>query len=178
MKRTLILAAVLLAFPALAQESASYKLSEHTFNAGGHPADGVVLTSMSYKITLDAIGDSVAGRNLASASYHMDGGFVVGYPPPGEVHGLLFANVERLEWTPERSVGDYNLYRALVSDLSGLGYGACEQQDIPGNTTTDPDPVPGGGGFFYLVTAENRLDEEGIKGSDSSGTERQGSVCP
>ena len=59
MKQLMIPLVLLLVFPVLAQESASYKLNEHTFNSGGNPSDGVVLTSASYKITLDAIGDSV-----------------------------------------------------------------------------------------------------------------------
>jgi hypothetical protein len=33
-------------------------------------------------------------------------------------------------------------------------------------------------GFFYLVTVENRLSEEGTKGFDSGGGERTGSACP
>ena len=41
--------------------------------------------------------------------------------------------------------------------------------------------VPGSGdaGFLYLVTAENALDEEGSKGSDSAGVPRGNPVpCP
>lgn len=179
MKPLLMPLVFLLAIPVLAQESASYKLGEHVFNAGGNPSDGLVLTSASYKITLDAIGDSVAGRNLASASYHMDGGFVMGYPPPGEVHGLEFTNLQTLVWQPEKSVGVYNLYRGLVDGLDGTVYGSCEEPDIALNATTDSDPVPVGNGYFYLVTAENRLDEEGTLGIRSTGAERPNTgACP
>jgi hypothetical protein len=179
MKQVLIPLVLLLAFPVLAQESASYKLTEHTFNAGGNPSDGVVITSTSYKITLDAIGDSVAGRNLASASYHMDSSFIMGYPPPGEVHGLYLADSQTLAWQPEKSVGIYNLYRGLVDGLDGTVYGFCEEPDIALNTTTDSDPVPVGNGYFYLVTAENRLAEEGTLGTKNTGTERpQTGACP
>ena len=48
-------------------------------------------------------------------------------------------------------------------------YGNCEQQEITGETTTDTDTPPGGDGYFYLVTAENRVDEEGTKGTDGEG---------
>ena len=180
MMRTLtVLAALLLGVPAFAQQSASFKLEEHTFNAGGHPSDGVVLASASYKITLDAIGDSVAGRILASASYHMDGSFVMGYPPPGEVHGLYLTDSQTLVWQPEKSIGVYNLYRGLVDDLDGTVYGFCEEPDIALHTTTDSDPVPVGNGYFYLVTAENRLDEEGTLGTRSTGAERPNTgACP
>ena len=44
---------------------------------------------------------------------------------------------ETLAWGAEPSVGTYNLYRDLMSDLSGLGYGDCEQQEIADPTTTD-----------------------------------------
>ena len=92
--------------------------------------------------------------------------------------GLVFEDKDTLAWEPEKSVGDYNLYRDRVSDLAGLGYGTCEQWDLADETATDTDPVPAGDGFFYLVTAENRLDEEGTKGTDGAGTRRKGNVCP
>jgi hypothetical protein len=174
------LAGLLLALPAMAQQSISYQLTDHTFNAGGRPEGGVVAASTSYQITLDAIGDAVSRRGLSSTSYRMDGGFVGCYPPPGEVLDLSFLDPITLTWHPEGSVGDYNLYRDLMSDLSGLGYGTCEQQEIGDNTTTvdDTDDLSPGEGYFYLVTAENRLDEEGTKGRNSGGTERQGAICP
>ena len=75
MKATAILLALLVAGTALAQTSASYKLSEHTFNNGGHPEEGTVMASTSYRVSLDSIGDGLVGPGLASASYHMDGGF-------------------------------------------------------------------------------------------------------
>jgi len=179
MKPLLIPLVLLLAFPLLAQESASYRLNEHTFNAGGNPDDGVVLASTSYKITLDAVGETVAGSNLVSASYRMDGGFVTGYPPPGEVRGLYFMDFQTLAWQPEKSTGSYNLYRGLVDALDGAVYGSCEEPEIGLNTTTDSDPVSVGNGYFYLVTAENRLDEEGTLGTRSTGAERPNpGACP
>jgi len=180
MRPLLIPLVLLLVSPAAAQESASYKLTEQTFNAGGDPSHGVVLTSTSYAITLDAIGDSVAGRNLSSGSYQMEGGFVAAYPPPGEVQGVSFTDPITLSWDPERSVGDYNLYRDLMSNLSGLGFGVCEQQEIQDSATLvdDTHELETGEGYFYLVTAENRLDEEGSKGYSHGGSEREGAVCP
>lgn len=179
MRRILAPLALLLVSPALAQESSSYKLNDHTFNAGGNPSDGIVLNSTSYKITLDALGDSVAGRNLTSASYQMDGGFVTDFPPPGEVHGLGFTDSQTLTWNPEKSIGVYNLYRGPFSSLDGTAYGTCDEQGIAVNTTTESDPVPSGGGYFYLVTAENRLGEEGAMGTQSTGAERPNAdACP
>jgi hypothetical protein len=177
-KTPIWVAVFVLASSALAQQSSSYNISDHALNAGGHPDAGVVLTSSSYRITLGAIGDSIVAPVLSSVSYHMDGSFTSRYPPPGEVGGLSFTDEQTLQWLPEPSVGDYNLYRGLISNLSSLGYGQCEQQDLTDETATDSDAVPAGDGYFYLVTAENRLDEEGPKGSDSSGIRRLGTVCP
>ena len=161
----------------LAQTSASYQLTESVFNSGGNPAP--VVTSASYQVTLDSIGDSVSGGNLASASYNSSPGFPAAYPPPGEVATVTFSNKTTLTWTPEGSTGTYNLYRGLLSDLPG-NYGACKlPANIVGETTTDTD-VPGSGQcYFYLVTAENRLAEEGTKGTDSEGTPHPNpSPCP
>lgn len=179
MGRLLVPAGILLwLLPAVAQQSASFKLEEHVFNAGGHPADGVTLSSSGYRLTLDALGEAVAGTGAAGASYVTDAGFASVYPPPGEVGGLLFLDGTGLQWGAERSVGVYNVYRDLVSSLAGLQYGACWQQDLTTPSTSDSTPVPAADGFFYLVTAENRLGEEGTKGFRGDGNERQGIACP
>jgi hypothetical protein len=109
----------------------------------------------------------------------MDLGLVGVHRPPGEVQGLRFDDKWTLRWDAERSAGIYNLYRASLGTLSpGLSYGGCQQQNIALTTTTDSDPVPLSDGFFYLITVENRLTEEGTRGHDSDGLERTGSVCP
>jgi hypothetical protein len=173
-----VLAGVLAAGLASAQTSASYRLEEHVFNAGGHPEAGTILTSAGYRLTLDALGESLVGIGLGSGSYHMDGSFGAGYPPPDEVTGLRFTDTTTLVWDPEKSVGTYMLYRDWVSALSGMGYGQCQQQDLTDEIATDSDtPTPPGGGYFYLVTVENRLSEEGTKGWHD-GVEREGNACP
>ena len=178
-KRIPVVLILLLALPALAQQSASYKLEEHVFNAGGHPENGTYLTSATYRIRLDALGDAVAGTALAGASFHMDAGFVPAYPPPGLVGGLHFPDHDTMAWDSEKSVGVYNLYRDLVSNLLSLGYGNCEQHSLTGATAVDATSPPSSDGYFYLVTAENRLGEEGSKGSDSGGTQRANPApCP
>lgn len=164
---------------AQAQSSASYTLEESTLNAGGRPASGSFATSASFRLTSDAIGDAAFARGMASASYRADGSFLVAYTPPGEVTALLIAaDRQTLTWDAEPSVGDYNLYRDVITNLTDLGYGSCAQQDVADETTTDPSLPPTGDGYFYLVTAENRLGEEGTKGQRSSGTERTGTACP
>ena len=159
-----LLVALLAMLPVAAQQSASYKLSDSVLNAGGHPSGGTVMTS--------------AGAGLGSASFSADAGFGVCYPPPGEVGGLGFDDAVTLVWNPEKSVGGYNLYRDTLAGLSGSSYGNCLQRDLANETATDADPVPAGDGFFYLVTAENRLGEEGTWGADSAGAPRTGGVCP
>jgi hypothetical protein len=169
----------LLGASVLAQQSTNFKISDHTFNAGGHPDAGAVLTSATYRITFDVIGDGTVGSNLSSTSFRMGGSFAACYAPPGEVPGLSFTGPGTLVWQLEPSAIRYNLYRDLVSNVVGSGYGSCEQYDLPDGTTTDTDPVPAGDGFFYLVTADNRLDEEGTKGRASDGSERPNSAsCP
>jgi hypothetical protein len=179
MKKIMIIVMMLAAWPALAQTSTSFKVEEHVFNAGGHPSDGDVMASTGFRITLDAIGESVGGSGLNSASFRMDGGFGVAYSPPGEIQGLGFTDHETLTWNREKSAGVYNLYRDQISNLSGLGSGSCEQNDLPGETATDFSVPAQNTGYFYLVTVENRIGEEGTKGSDSADNVRPNlSACP
>ncbi len=166
-----VLSCLFLANVCLAQQSSSYKLSEQTFNAGGHPANGVVLASTSFTVRLDAIGGSFAGIG-GSGSYRADGGFTAAYPPPGEVLALSFLDATTLKWRPERSAGVYSLYRGLLTGLSGLGYGDCQQHDLTTETAIEPGTPPTQDGWFYLVTVRNRLREEGTKGTNSAGAER------
>jgi hypothetical protein len=163
---------------ALAQESASHKLEEHTFNAGGHPAGGVNPASASHQITLGSIGDPFASQLSFGDSNVVASSFLLAYPPPGEVGGLLFVDNVALVWDASAASGTYSLYRGLIGSLSGLGFGACLQQNIPAATTTDATLPVVGEGFFYLVTVENLLGEEGTKGFTSGGAERLGSACP
>ncbi len=179
MRRILCLLALLLTTAAAAQQSSNFKLEEQAFNSGGNPTGGVVLSSTSFKITLDSIGESVAERGLGSASFGLDAGFAARYRPPGEVLELRLTDSVTLIWHAESSVGRYNLYRDLMSNISSLGYGGCEQYDLTTETTTDTDEVPVNDGYFYLVTAENRLGEEGTKGFDSDDVERLNLLpCP
>ena len=60
--------AVLVCSTVLAQESASFKLTEYTFNAGGTPADGAQPTSSSFRITFDSIGDAVSTTAVTSST--------------------------------------------------------------------------------------------------------------
>lgn len=162
-----------------AQSSASYRLEEHALNAGGHPSGGATMSSASFQISLDSLGEGVLGEGLASASYAMDGGLLPAYSPPGEVGNLVFTASDTLDWDAERSAGSYNLYRDALSALSGGSAGSCEQQDIAASTTTDAGTPGTGSGWFYLVTVENRLGEEGTRGSDGGGAPRpETGVCP
>ena len=136
-----------------------------------------------FSITLASIGDRVVSSGLASSSFGMDVGFDAAYRPPGEVaaacgtgveHCLRFTDPQTLIWPGERSAGVYNLYRDDTSD----GFGHCEQQDLADTTATDAATPTSGTSFFYLVTVENRLGEEGTKGFGSNTSERLGAVCP
>lgn len=157
---------------ALAQTSSSYRLDEHTLNAGGHPAGGRTLASASYRVSLDSIGDGVTAPVLQSTSYSMDAGFARSYPAPGEVRGLVaLVDKESFAWDPDGSVGSYLVYRGAAELLPG-GYGACRSSDLPVETASFPEVPDIGSAYFYLVTARSRLREEGAKGHDSSGAPR------
>ena len=91
---------------------------------------------------------------------------------------LVFTDETTLEWDSVSSAGTYNLYRDLLSNLAALGYGNCQQSGLSATTAQDPDTVPPGDAFFYLVTAETSLLQEGPKGLRSGGGLRLGSTCP
>ncbi|MEW5806520.1 MAG: hypothetical protein AB1756_04100 [Acidobacteriota bacterium] len=162
-----------------AQESTNYKLKEYTFNNGGDPRNGTVLTSTNYKVSLDSIGDTIADGSMSSASYGINSGFDTWYLPPDEVLNLRFlSDKTTLTWSPEGSVGHYNLYRDLLSNLDP-GYGNCQETLIQDEQATDASTPSAGQGYFYLVTAVNRIYEEGTMGYKSSGGERpNSSPCP
>jgi hypothetical protein len=180
MRRSAALACVLvLATGALAQTSPSYRLTESVLNAAGHPASGVVLSSAGFRVTLDAVGEPVLTRRLAGSSFHLEGGFVFVYPPPGEVLGLDLDDSTTLTWLPEASLGLYNVYRGSTEALPSGTNGACYRAGLTVETageTAVPEP---GRIFFYLVTAVNRLGEEGTKGLASDGSVRPNpDPCP
>jgi len=180
-KMLLTTLAMLAAPTALAQSSASFRITDQAMNAGGHPDDGVVMSSggpVGYRVTLDSIGDAVVATGMHGGLYLMDASLVSCYPPPGEVSEMWFNDRDNMEWSAEQSVGEYNIYRDLLSGLPGLGYGQCFDTAITTTTTNDTGTPPAGGGWFYLVTAENRLGEEGTKGRHTSGAERLGTFCP
>ena len=163
--------------PALGQESASYDLSEHAFNAGGHPAGGIVSSSAGYRMSLDAIGGGLSSGGLASSSFSVQAGFVLSYPPPGEVKNLKFTSAASLTWDVDSAAAAYEIYRDVLSALPGGSTGTCLQAGVAANVTTDPS-IPASG-FFYLVTSRNSLGEEGTKGFASSGAERPNPLpCP
>ncbi len=167
---------------AMAQVSSSYRLTGAAFPEGGNPEAGTVLVSTSFRISLDAVGDTAFAPLLASASYAIESGFVAGYPPPGEVRALGFAaDRSTISWQADRSTGVYHVYRGELSDLPGT-YGVCRLAGVSGETalvSEIPLAPPLQSGLFYLVTAENRLGEEGTKGSDGGGVARTNPVpCP
>lgn len=181
MRRLAIASMILACVPigaAHAQSSASFKLNEFVFNAGGDPQNGSSTASASYHIKLDAIGDAIAGGGLASASFHSGSGFVGDYPPPGEVQSLLFTGKTAMIWSPERSVGAYEVYRGTLTTLPG-SFGSCFASGASSEAAVDAGTPTTGQGWFYLVTARNLLGEEGTKGARTGGTERpNGLPCP
>jgi len=179
MNRSILAGVLLLAtVPAWAQQSASYKQEEHSLNAGGTPMGGASPGSSSYRIGLSSLGDDPSLAAATSASFILQGGFVGSHPAPGEVTNLHFISETVLEWDPDPAVGFYNIYRDMIGNLSGLGFGNCQQPMVTAPTAMDTDPLSAGSAYFYLVTAENTLNQEGIKGYRGDGTLRLGTTCP
>jgi hypothetical protein len=164
---------------ALAQSSATYSLTEEVVNSGGQPAQGVGPGSAAFRISLGSIGEPIANRTLSGASYRLDGGLIAAYPPPGEVDGLLvLVDQQTMTWSVEPGATAYNVYSGLLSSLPG-GFGTCAVARVAGTTADDVTSPAPGTGLFYLVTAVNRLREEGSKGHTSSGAERANTLpCP
>lgn len=179
MRRTAaIVLGSLVATSAHAQSSASFKLTESTLNAGGDPQNGSFAASASFRIKLDAIGDAVIGGSPSSTSFHAGAGFVGDYPPPGEVQGVGFTDKITLAWSPEGSIGSYDVYRDAIATLPG-GFGTCFASGSNSEAAVDSGTPSSGQGWFYLVTAKNRLDEEGTKGFRTGGAERANPApCP
>jgi len=147
----------------------AFKIESSAFNAGGHPDDGTILTSSSYRMTLDALGDSAGAVALGSASWRMDAGLSPGYGPPGEVMNLRFDDATTLHWDAKPSAVLYHVYDGDT----------CVPPDLA-QTTATISAIPAPGGLFtYLVTAENTLGEEGTRGYWSDHTERPNpNACP
>ena len=165
----LFLMSLSLATLLLAQESPNFKIEQGTFNNGGNPSPE--LTSASYKLTLDSIGEGIVSNGMTSASYGIDTGLPSGCGPPGEVLDLVFADDTTFNWESEASVGTYNVYRGDVANLAS-GYGTCLTQGLTTTQAIDAQTPSAGQCFFYLVTAENRIAEEGTMGKKSDGTPR------
>ena len=166
---------LLLSGSALAQTSASFQLEEYTLNAGGTPSQGSELASASFRMTVASLGNTLSAVGLDSASFQLDSGFGVSYLPPGQVAAMcggagelpaVFTDVQTLIW-PRGAFGRDST--TCTGTIPVVGYGICEQQDLIAATYGD-----GRGGaldrattFYYLVTVENRLAEEGTKGFQS-----------
>lgn len=163
-----------------AQEGARFKVTEHARNSGGSPAAGSIVASPRFEVDPSSIGDGVTRHSLLGARFNGEAGFSLGFRPAGEVLGLsIGADRRTLSWAPEPSVGDYHVYRDSIGALPGLGYGTCLAGDIQTTTHDDPEIPDEGEGYFYLVTAANRLHREGTKGMSSAGTPRANPApCP
>ena len=76
-----------------------------------------------------------------------------------------------LTWTV--AVGDaYSVTRGEIALLSATNYGSCAAEGLTQGTFSDPTPHAPGGGFFYLVQAQNDDCGLGSLGFTSSETVR------
>jgi hypothetical protein len=180
MKTLLVAGSMLLvAFGAArAQTSANFKVAESVINAGGNPNDATRPASASFRVSFAAIGDAAMRSAPSSTSYRGDVGLIARYRPPGEVQSLRFLDKVNLAWNHEPSMGTYNLYRNTLATLPG-NFGGCYQSALSQPQFGEIDMPLAGPGWFYLVTARNRLREEGTKGTMTGGAVRSNtSPCP
>ena len=160
---------------AFARTSTSYRLTEADQNCGGEPPTAV---STTYRVTLGTVGDAASQMGLSSTSFRMDVGFVAPYPPPLEVASQSWSGNALLTWSSEKSIGTYSVYRGDVATIA-TSYGGCFAWNVGGPPVADLASPPAGGTWFYLVTAKNRLREEGTLGTNSLGATRPNSTpCP
>ena len=147
--------------------SPGFHISASSFSASG--SEGVVLTSTGFRLTLMAMGEAAPTPGvLAGTSFRMEGGLACGNTPPGEVQGLRFSDADHLSWLPHAPAIAYHIYR----DAQCLDTREVE-------TSVDTTTPPSGDVFHYLITAENRLSEEGTTGFESSGAVRPTpNACP
>jgi len=85
-------------------------------------------------------------------------------------------------WDVEPSAVEYHVYRGLLADLTYSNYGACRNDlDTGGRSDTMLDdaeePAPGAA-FFYLITAEDALGEEGGLGLGTRAERSLLAACP
>ena len=181
LRKRLLFALLVVAAPGvLAQESGRFRLSEHSLNAGGSPVAGVPVSSARFTADPSSIGDGATRQSLAGVRFRADVGFSLAYRPAGEVRQLnLAVDHRRVSWAPEPSVGHYHVYRDSIGALPGLGYGTCLSSAVNGTSYDDLELPTSGSGYFYLVTATNRLHREGTKGKSGSGAIRANPApCP
>jgi len=161
---------------AIAQQSPSFRIEQKTLNAGGRPQGTVVAASASFRISLDAIGASVApGTVLSGTGYRGDLGLVPTYRPPQEIADLRFGSPDDLFWSADPSVGSYAVYRGGLAALSSGDTGSCHVTG-PATTVADASAPSSGAAFFYLVTVRNRIGEESTKGFRTGGAQRANPV--
>lgn len=161
---------------ARAQASASFHVTDAVLDAGGSgsppPASG------SFRITRSSLAEPFAVVAAASATFRLDDGALAAIRPAGEVRGVVFTDPTTLVWHADPSGGDYAVYRGAIDTLPG-GFGDCLAHGMSLPAHQDPVLPDPGSGAFYLVTARNRLREEGTKGAASDGNARANSApCP
>jgi hypothetical protein len=161
-----------------AQSSADYRITHLSADSGGHPGQAPILTTTDFQISLGSVGGPPGTQVLITPSYRVNGGFTASLTPPGEVmHLMALADGATLIWDWDPASEAFNVYRDPIGSLTTT-FGSCLPR-IGDRQWMDRDLPPAGEGFFYFVTGENALYEEGTKGFMSNGQERPNRMaCP
>jgi hypothetical protein len=99
---------------------------------------------------------------------------------PGEVVNLQWDFNFRLVWDAEPDAVEYHVYRDDLTSLSYQAFGTC-RNDLDGDRTDTQlddlqEPAPGGG-WFYLISADDGVDE-GSLGFASTAERSNFTPCP
>ncbi|UCF69606.1 MAG: thrombospondin type 3 repeat-containing protein [Acidobacteriota bacterium] len=81
-----------------------------------------------------------------------------------------------LAWTSDSQATTSNVYRGTLGP-EFHGDSACDNADVSGDVSEQPEEPPLGEGFHYLVSGENECGESGL-GSDSKGDPWAFEACP
>ena len=100
---------------------------------------------------------------------------------PGTVENLRWADPVTLQWAGALAAVEFHVYRGDLDALSCSFFGECQDASDPNPTdrTFTDLALPGNGaGFFYLVTAEDEVGNEGTLGISVCGVRENSVPCP
>ena len=97
------------------------------------------------------------------------------------MRGVRFENdPDVLRWNATSGADYYDVRRGLLSQLDGEKFGTCLANDLAAFEIEDPDAVPTGDGYFYVVRADDAVCGPGPAAPAGTGERFMGpyGACP